>query len=448
MVSDGDAAGTTLAARLRRRLPARLQAPSPWWFAPPLALGALLLAATLLLAPGTARDQAAAPPLPVRYMTAEPTDVVPVYVGYGRVQPRQSWQAVSQVPGAISWRHPELRAGARFGAGEPLLKVDNDDYQAALEEAESRVHSAEAAVAELQARAADLDQSLAIERQALQIAETDYARNVELADAGHISRTRLGQEEQALLRQRQTVQNLTAQINLLPAQRQAAEARLRETRAAASRADRDLARTEVVMPFAGRIVDVAVERGQFVPLGQTMLEAEDTGDMEVRLEVSYELLRSRFPALLDGPADQPRQRFPALIRATTGQTWSGHVGRVDPGLNRANRAAQLYLKVDHGAAPAPAANLYVEAEIQGPALPARIVVPRLAVRDGHVLLASDDDTLTRRRVEVEFVQQDSAIIRTGLAAGARIIVTDVLYPAEGMALAPQPVEPAAGGPST
>lgn len=431
-------------AGLQRWLPARLRRPSRWWLLPPLTLGALVLLVSMLLAPGTPRDQAEDGPLPVHVITVEPTTVVPRYVGHGRVRPRQSWQAVAQVPGAVHWRHPELQPGARFDAGERLLTIDRDDYEAAAAQAESRVRSAEAALEELAARAADLERSLEIERRALNIAEADFARNVELAEQGHISQVRLGQEEQALLRQRQTVQNLTAQIHLLPAQRQAAEARLAETRAALSRAERDLGRTEIVMPFDGRIDSVTVEQDQFVPLGQPMLRAESTADMEVVVEAAYELLLARFPSIMT-QARLPAvgDRLPAEIRDGS-RSWPGRVVRIDPGLARENRAAQVYVAVEvRDDASPPAANLYLDVEIEGPPLADRLVIPRLAWRQGEVLVATADDTLERRPVEIEFAQEEVMVIRRGLEPGERVIVTDVLYPADGMPVAPRSADPAA-----
>jgi len=427
-------------AGLKRWLPARLRRPSRWWLLPPLTLGALVLLISMLLAPGTPRDQAGEGPLPVRVITVALATVVPRHVGHGRVRPRQSWQAVAQVPGAVHWRHPELQPGARFAAGERLLTIDRDDYQAAVAQAESRVRSAAAALEELAARAADLERSLEIERRASNIAAADFARNVELAEQGHISQVRLGQEEQALLRQRQTVQNLSAQMHLLPAQRQAAEARLEETRAALTRAQRDLERTAIVMPFDGRIDSVNVEQNQFVPLGQPMLRAETTGEMEVVAEVSYELLLARFPSIVN----QQRltavgERMPAEVRDSGGRRWPGRVVRIDPGLARENRAAQVYVAVEaRDDTSPPAANLYLDVEIEGPPLADRLVIPRLAWRQGEVLVATPDDTLERRPVQIEFAQQDVMVVRSGLEPGERVIVTDVLYPADGMPIDPRP----------
>jgi len=427
-------------AGLGRWLPARLRRPSRWWLLPPLTLGALVLLISILLAPGAPRDQAEDGPLPVRVITLQATEVVPRYVGHGRVRPRQSWQAVAQVPGAVRWRHPELQPGARFGAGERLLTIDPDDYQAAVAQAQSRVRSAEAALQELAARSADLERSLEIERRSLTIAEADFVRNAELAAQGHISRVRLGQEEQALLRQRQTVQNLTAQMHLLPAQRQAAEARLEETRAALTRAERDLERTVIVMPFDGRIDSVNVEQNQFVPLGQPMLRAETTGEMEVVAEVSYELLLARFPSIMN----QQRltaigERMPAEVRDGGGRRWPGRVVRIDPGLARENRSAHVYVAVEgRDDTSPPAANLYLDVEIEGPSLADRLVIPRLAWRQGEVLVATPEDTLERRPVKIEFAQQDVMVIRSGLAPGERVIVTNVLYPADGMPVDPRP----------
>ena len=134
--------------------------------------------------------------------------------------------------------------------------------------------------------------------------------------------------------------------------------------------------------------------------------------------------------------------MPARVRKDGGQSWRGRVVRIDPGLSRQNRAAQVYVAVETtDDVPPPSANLYVEVEIEGPPLSDRVVIPRLAWRNGEVLIATSQDTLQRRQVEIDFVQQDSVVVREGLEAGERVIVTDVLYPADGMAIDPQPAQP-------
>ncbi len=97
------------------------------------------------------------------------------------------------------------------------------------------------------------------------------------------------------------------------------------------------------------------------------------------------------------------------------------------------------VKLDPNESP-PAANLYLEVEVEGPVLQDRLVIPRLAWHRGVVYVAKPDDTLEKRPVAVEFEQQDRLVIRDGLSAGERVIVTDILFPVDGMPVEPRIVE--------
>ena len=122
-------------------------------------------------------------------------------------------------------------------------------------------------------------------------------------------------------------------------------------------------------------------------------------------------------------------------------TWQGHVKRIDPGLNPNNRSAQVYVGLDLDEdSMAPAINLYVQVEIFGPAMVDQIVLPRLALHASTVLIADGENRLRRRPVTVSFQVEDRVVIRQGLVDDERVILTDILFPAEGMLISPVVIE--------
>ncbi len=441
----------TAPARLRERIAALLRqvGPARWWFFPPVALGLLVTLITVALAPGVTRTDEAQPPLPVRVMIVHPQTVVPRLTAFGEIRSRDRWEAVAQVAGKVIWRHPELRAGMSFPAGTRLIEIEPLDYEVAESRADAQLRAAAAAEAEVDSRGEDLLKSIDIETRALAIARKRYQRNAELAEQGHVSQLQLDAEERELLRQEQNLQNLRTEANLLPSQLRAAEARVAEARAQLDKAQEDINRTVFVMPFAGRIAQMDAELEQFVPLGRTMVVAESIRDVELLLEVPYEQLVTRFPSVM---ADQavmagPGEALAATLRYRTqgGElVWGGRVSRIDPGLNASSRSAQVYVRVDLAEMDAaPATNLYVEVEIAGPALDDHVVIPRLAWHAGTVLVADADDRLRRREVTRAFVDGDRIVLRDGLREGERLILTDVIFPAEGMPVSPVSVDEAA-----
>jgi hypothetical protein len=84
--------------------------------------------------------------------------------------------------------------------------------------------------------------------------------------------------------------------------------------------------------------------------------------------------------------------------------------------------------------------MFVEVELRGRPYPDRIVVPRASIRAGRVYVAGVENRLVIRPVAVEFVQGEEAILASGLDAGERLVVSDLIPAIEGMLLAPQPAD--------
>jgi multidrug efflux pump subunit AcrA (membrane-fusion protein) len=437
-----------MANRLTSLIPApyRELTPSRLWFVPPVLAGFLLLALTLILSPGASRKTESESALPVRVMVVSSSTINPKLKGFGEIRPLHRWQGIAQVAGKVAWRHPDLQVGATFSAGTRLFEIDELDYRVAESRARAQLNTATSAIDEITNRRLDLTRSIKIEQRAFEIATTEYQRNVELAGEGHISKFQLDSQEQQLLRREQTLQNLQAQFNLLPAQEHALKAQVNEAAATLDRATEDLRRIVIAMPFQGRITSMESEYNQFVPVGRTMVAAEGTRDVELLLEVPYEQLVSRFPTVMgkETTMSRPGNLLKARLTYKTNMgdmTWQGHVKRIDPGLNANNRSAQIYVGLDLDEdTMAPAINLYVQVEIIGPAMLDQIVLPRLALHAGSVLIADEENRLRRRPVTISFQEEDRVIIRQGLVNGERVILTDILFPAEGMLISPVIIE--------
>ena len=62
------------------------------------------------------------------------------------------------------------------------------------------------------------------------------------------------------------------------------------------------------------------------------------------------------------------------------------------------------------------------------------MLPRSAVRGGVVLVADQENRLRRRKVELLFSQGSTSVIASGLSAGERVVVSDLVPAVEGMLL--------------
>jgi multidrug efflux pump subunit AcrA (membrane-fusion protein) len=81
---------------------------------------------------------------------------------------------------------------------------------------------------------------------------------------------------------------------------------------------------------------------------------------------------------------------------------------------------------------------YVAVDIIGPRRPDSVAIPRAALHGDVVYVVDGENRLKRQVVEVELVQPEFVTVKKGLAAGDRLVVSDVVPAIEGMLLKPEP----------
>jgi RND family efflux transporter MFP subunit len=379
-----------------------------------LAVGVLGAAALVATRPELeARPRDVAVPL-VRVATVKLEDLALEVATHGTVAPRTESALVPEVSGRVLEVSPSLAAGGFFAEGDVLLRIDPRDYEVALERARASV-----------ARAA-----------------SEQAR----------SRAELGRAQS--LAQREFAS--AAQLDEAVRNDAVAAAILREARAALLQAERDLARTTLRAPFAGRVRDESVDVGQFVSRGAPVATLYAVDWAEVRLPVpDEELAFLDLPLVWRGASTElpgPEVRLFARFGGTE-QEWRGRVVRTEGEIDAKSRMVHVVARVEdpygHGGGDRPplAVGLFVRAAIQGKVVPGVAVLPRGALRgDSQVLVLDADGRLRFRDVEVLRAQRDELVIRSGLADGERVCVSPLETVVDGMAVRVAPeVDVAAGG---
>ena len=135
---------------------------------------------------------------------------------HGLVSAHNQVTLSAEVTGRIISINPKFEVGHFFSAGDVLLKIDDRDYRTALRIAEQEVRRSTAA---------------------LELATTAKKRMEELADRDGASLAELEAARTLLLQAENDVEVAQASLN---------------------QAERDLERTDIVAPFAGRVVTKAI----------------------------------------------------------------------------------------------------------------------------------------------------------------------------------------------
>lgn len=389
-------------------------------------------------------------PVPVRYVTAKTTDVLPRAIGYGTVTPRTTWQAVTEVSGKVIYKNPSLRPGILLSAGTEILRIDPTDYELTARRLEANIASSEASLADIKQQEENSRASLAIENRALELAEADLKRNRELRKRGTIAQSALDSMERSTLQQQQTVQNLRNQLALYPTQISLRESELEVARVQLEEAKRNIERTVISLPINGRVLSVSIEENQVTAAGQSVANVDGIEVAEVIASVQIDRLTPLFPPrtggrneMIDELLSRPTAieglfkqfGFTAKVSLQVGTfaaQWDADVIRVDGQLDPKTRTVGVvvavkdpYARISPRSRPPLTRNMFVEVEIRGFVRSDMLVIPRVALRQNQVHVLTADDRLEIRDVRVMFEQGHIATIAEGIEPGERIIVTEL-----------------------
>lgn len=346
-----------------------------------------------------------APLVPVvRTITAEEEDIRLTVVSQGTVGPRTVTALVPEIAGKVVYTSPSLVDGGFFEEGEVLLRIDPNDYHLAIAQAESAV---------AQARL-NLEQEKA---EAL-VARQEWEE--------------LGNEEPA------------SPLVLREPQIAYAEASLESAIASLEMARRNLEKTEIKAPYAGRVSEKNVDIGQYVSPGVSLaqLYAVDVAEVRIPLpdaDLAYIDLPLKFRDEEDeenkGPEVKVSTRF-----AGKDFTWEGRIVRTEGEIDPATRMLYAVVQVEdpYGRGRNPdkpplAVGMFVETEILGHWVEDAVSLPRSAVREGDVVwVVGNDNRLEFREVEVLKSEPERFIISDGIEDGELICVSSLEAVVEGM----------------
>lgn len=326
----------------------------------------------------------------------------------GVVRPRTQSTLKPEVSGRVMFISPSFRDGGFFEKDDVLLTIDPADYETAVVVAEA---------------------TLAQRRGALEVEKAQSEQAIEnwklLGD---------GTEPNPLTLRKPQMAEAMANVA-------SAEARLVE-------AKRNLERTSVRAPYAGRILRKEVDVGQTVSPGNALADIFAVDYVEIRLPIDNQHLD-----YLDLPEDyrgedpgEGRHGPKVILKGEFGSkemSWEGTIVRAEGAFDPASRqlfvVAQVtdpYSKTGTDKPPLKV-NQFVQAEIMGHVLKGVFVVPRKAVRDGDEVLIVDRQNKIRRRViEVIWRDLDNVIVKGNLKPDEVLCTTSMMFAADGATVEP------------
>ena len=370
-----------------------------------LAAGFVIIQVLIAAKPEPEKNDDEARPISL-YVDEVKSEVVTLSVKtQGEVRPKTEIDLIPQVSGRIVAMSESFNEGAEFSPDSMLLKIDDTDYRLAAIRAEARVAEAQTELEREQATAKMKAEEWRDGRKDQE--PTPFALNL----------TQVKQAEAMLL---------------------SAKADLRKTRL-------DLERTEIRVPFYGRVRERHVGIGQFVTAGTIVARVFSIDIAEVRLPLTdSQLVELKLPLgyMAEDPLTAPKVNF----RAALGDReffWQGHIVRIDAAVNKDTRliyaTAEVIDPYGLGATEGMpmAVGMFVSAEIEGIAEQAAYVMPRLALRnEDKVYVINAENHLEIRTVKVLSTSEDQVMVTSGVSQGEHVVTSTLPNAVDGMDVEP------------
>lgn len=379
---------------------------------------------------------------------------MPVIKAYGRVAPKHSWQGIAEVGGKIIYRHPELETGRLIKAGTLVLAIDPLEYELKLAQAEANVNAAEAQLIQLNQKEVNLETSLQIEKQKLTLVDQEYQRKQALNVKNLISKSELETQKQALLAQRNLVQDLNSSLSLLPDDRKVTQAQVKVNQALLNDAQRQLNNTRFTLPFDARIAEVNIERAQAVTNGSVLFEAHQLGAVEIKAELSLQDAETLISSISGIPRDTAslpsieKVNFDAYVEINMGQKhhqWQAKLTRIADTINPDQATIGFYLEVEQDfndmdlvKRPPLTNGMFVTAYIHG--YPSeQFVIPEKALHGDQIYVMDLEGKLQIIKVKVVYrtdkgVAIESQSTTAPLTQNMQIVTNDLIPAIAGMSL--------------
>ncbi|HKJ28835.1 MAG TPA: efflux RND transporter periplasmic adaptor subunit [Desulfuromonadales bacterium] len=328
--------------------------------------------------------------------------------GTGSAQSRYEVSITPQVKGRVSKLAPQMVAGGTFQKGELLFAIEDVDYQLAIAHAQATLAQA----------------------------ELELLRNENLADLARKEWHSLNSESDL---EPNPLVVYEPQLKSARALRDAAQANVKQ-------AELNLERTRVFAPFDCYVRSEQLEIGQFLNAGAPVATVAGIDQIEIVVPLPLEEI-----VWIQVPRKGTKQRgsLAKVELQSGGRTfhWQGEITRSLGEIDPRNRMARVVITVnDPFTEDTEKANLlndllpgmFVNVQILGEELSDIISVPRGAMHDNDTIWVIDDENrLHIREVDILRRERDEVLIRSGLDANEKIVLTNLSGAAEGMLLRPK-----------
>ena len=382
-------------------------------------------------------------------------------IAFGNVEPAVTLNTKAEVSGKISFIHADLKKGASLSKDTVVLRIEPTTFEFSLTESQAVLASSKSTLNQLKVEEKSAKSALVIVQKNLDVELKELERIEALKKKGIVSLSDLDKEKQKVLSLRQQLQDIEGKIASYDSRSNAIKAQIKQSKSQVDKSQDTLGRTEISLPFDARIGAVSVEKGEFVQAGSMLFEALGIQAVEINAQISTKQFRPLVSGLHIIKDEGIDMQTPIVLQAALSSMqlearvrlvgdashltmWEGTLIRLSESVDPIRDTLGLVVAVDKpyegiipGKRPPLLKGMYTSVEFFSPAKPT-LVLPRKAVHQGRVYVATDKNTLSIRPVTILYTQGDMVVLEesenTELESGEQVIISDVIPVMEGMPL--------------
>ena len=380
-------------------------------------------------------------------------------IAYGNVEPAVLLKSRMEISGKINYIHPLLKKGASLSKDTVVVRIEPTTFQFSLEQSKAGLAGSESSLKQLEVEESSTRRSLEIARKNLQTGQKELDRILSIWEKRLIARTVVDAEQQKMLQLEQQVEDLQGRLASFTSRKAATVAQIKQSRTQLNQSKDTLERTEITLPFDARIGTVSVEEGEYAGVGTVLFEALGTQAVEVSAELP---IGQFYQLIMSLELDQRDLRNPTELQSVISQmeleanislvgheeittTWKGELLRIGESIDPDRDTISLVVVVNNpyegvipGKRPPLLKGMYAAVEFIAPAREA-VVLPRKAVHQGRVYVATENDSeagvqLEIRPINILYQQGRLVVIDKGVAVGEKLVITDVVPVIDGLPL--------------
>lgn len=381
---------------------------------------------------------------------------------YGHVEPTTVLKAKAELSGKIIYIHPALKKGGSLPKGTVVMRIEPTSFEISLDQSKAGLVGSKSSLAQLEAEEISSRKALSIAQQNLNVGIAELERITALVDKNLVTRSTVDKEAQKVLSLRQQVQDIKGKLDSFESRKAATQAQINQSQGQVSQSQDTLGRTQISLPFDARIGAVSVETNEFVSAGSVLFEALGLQSVDINAELPSKQFRplvlgrslnAQGASIVDlqDPASfssaLSRLDLEARIRlvgdSNKQSVWQGKIIQLSESVDPTRDTLELTVQVDNpyqgivpGIRPPLLKGMYTAVELYAPQK-STLVLPRKALHQGRVYIATDDNNLLIQAVDILYLQGELAVVNDSeenSLKGKKIIISDVVPVMQGLPL--------------